>query len=255
MPNPIMKRSEREIAQSIRRKVEKVRKVNSCREVEVHMTGKKPNVNIRISVDNGLSFEEVHSIVSDIEREVNTIVANSRVTVQTESLSGQEEVWRLVKEVADGIPGSRGVHNIHVQTVNGKLAVDLHLEVSANMTVRDAHEVSDLLEKKLREANPSISEITVHMESASDLISRELIGGGTELKWYVEHVAKSFPQIKGVHGIKIREIRNTVHIVLRCHFDPDITMEQAHEISNKLESTIKSVYPNIDRIDIHEEPD
>ncbi len=254
MPIPLVERSEKEVAQSIRRRVERVKKVNSCREVEVHMVGKKPDVSIRISVDSGLSFGEVHGIVEEIERTVKTVIANARVTVQTES-SGQEEVWRLVKDIADGIPGSRGVHNVHVQTIDGKPAVDLHLEVSANMTVRQAHQVSDLLEKRLREADPNISEITVHMESASDLISRELTGGGHELRWYVEHVAKSFPQIKGVQGIRIRETGNTIHVVLQCKFDPDITMEQAHEVSNKLETTIKSVYPSVDRVDIHEEPD
>jgi len=31
-------------------------------------------------------------------------------------------------------------------------------------------------------------------------------------------------------------------------------MKQAHEISSNLEKAIKSAYPNIDRIDVHEEP-
>jgi divalent metal cation (Fe/Co/Zn/Cd) transporter len=31
-------------------------------------------------------------------------------------------------------------------------------------------------------------------------------------------------------------------------------MEQAHVLSSNIEKTIKGVFPNIDRIDIHEEP-
>lgn len=255
MPLPMVERSQKEIEQSIRKRIEAIKDVRSCRQVSVDMTGKKVDVSMNIMLDSKLSFKDVHKFVSNIEREVKSIVPNARVTVQTESLSGQEDIWRLVKEIAEGVPGSRGAHNIHIQTIHGKLCIDLHLEVSANMTVKQAHDISDQVERRLREANPNISEITVHMESASDLICRELTGVETELKWYIEHAAMSFPAVKAVHGIKIRKIGDTLHVVLQCHFNPDITMKQAHEITEKLESSIKSVYPNIDRIDVHEEPD
>ena len=122
------------------------------------------------------------------------------------------------------------------------------------MTVKQAHETSDQVEKKLREANSKIVDVTVHMESASDQISRELIELETGIKWYIEHVAKGFPEIKDVQRIAIRKIGDSLHVVFQCHFDSNITIEQAHEISTKLEKAIKSIYPNIVRIDIHEEP-
>nr|MDO8134907.1 cation transporter dimerization domain-containing protein [Candidatus Njordarchaeum guaymaensis] len=131
---------------------------------------------------------------------------------------------------------------------------DLHLEVSANMTVKQAHDVSEQVESRLRAASPNISEITVHMESASERISRELMGVETDLESYIEHVAERFPEIKRVHGIEARKIGNSLHVVLRCHFDPKINMKQAHEVSNKLESEIRKAYPNVARIDVHEEP-
>jgi divalent metal cation (Fe/Co/Zn/Cd) transporter len=68
-------------------------------------------------------------------------------------------------------------------------------------------------------------------------------------------VAERFPEIKRVHGISVRKVGDSLHVVLRCHFDPDTNMKKAHEISNKLESAIRSMYPNIARIDVHEEPD
>jgi len=223
--------------------------------VSVRITGKRFDVDMHVSLDSNLRFEDVHKIASNIEREVKSVVPNARVTVHTEPLGyGRGELRTLVKEVAEGVPSSRGVHNIHIQKINGKLCVDLHLEVSANMTVKQAHEVSDQIEKRLRAAKLDISEITIHMESALDRISRELNRGGTELKWYVEHAAKRFPEIKTVHGIKIRKIGESLHVVIRCHFDPNISVKQAHETSSNLEKAIKSAYPNIDRIDVHEEP-
>ena len=255
MPIPLVERSEREIARTIKKRVETITDVRDCHLVTVRITGKRCDVDLHVSLDINLRFEEVHRIASRIEREVRRILPKARVTVQTDPHEHRrEDIRTLVKEIADRVPGSRGVHNVHVQRIDEKTCLDFHLEVSANMTVKHADEISSEIEKKLKAANPSISEITIHMESASDLISRELQGGGTEAKWYIEHAAKRFPEIKTVRGIRIRRIGDRFHVVLRCRFDPKLSIKRAHDVSTELEATIKETYPRIDRVDIREEP-
>jgi divalent metal cation (Fe/Co/Zn/Cd) transporter len=255
LPIPLVERSEKEIARAIRKRVETLSDVRDCHLVTVRVTGKRCDVDLHVSLDVNLRFEDVHRIASKVEREVRHILPRARVTVQTDPHGHpREDVRTLVKEIADGVPGSRGVHNVHVQKVDEKICLDFHLEVSANMTVKHADEISNEIEKKLKAANPNISEVTIHMETATDLISRELQGGGTEVKWYIEHATKRFPEIKAVHGIRIRRIGDRFHVVLRCRFDPKLSMKRAHDISTDLESTIKGAYPRIDRVHIREEP-
>jgi divalent metal cation (Fe/Co/Zn/Cd) transporter len=251
-----VERSEKEIADTISKKVKAMKDVRSCDHLSVRMTGKRLYVEMNVSLDTSLRFVDAHKIALDIEREVRSIVPNARVIVHTEPHEGgAESIWALVKSIADGVPGSRGVHNIYVQEVKGKLSVDLHLEVSANMTVKQAHDTSEAVERKIKAADPKISEVIVHAESASDLISRELTGVETKLESYIEHVVRGFPEIRRVHGIEIRRAGDSLHVVLRCHFDRGLTMKTAHEVSSRLEQTIRSTYPNIARIDVHEEPD
>ena len=255
MPLPLVERSQEEVAQSIRKKVEAMKGVKGCSRLNVRVSGKRYDVDMRVLIDTNLGFEGAHRISLDIEKKVKEAIPNARISIDTEPYgNGRESIWKLVKEIAEAEPGSRGVHNIHLQTIDGKLCVDLHLEVSANMTVKQAHDVADQIEKKIKAADSNISEVTVHIESASDLISKELAGIETELKFYVEHVAKRFPEIKEVHGIQVRKFGETIHIVLHCHFDPKLTIKEAHEVSNRFESTIRSAYPNVARIDVHEEP-
>lgn len=255
MPLPLVERSEEEIAQSIRKKVESMKDVKGYHQLSVRLTGKRLYVEMHVLLDSNLRFEDTHKIASSIEREVRKLVPSARVTIHTEPVgAARENIWTLVKETAEEVPGSRGVHNIHIQEINGKLCVDLHLEVSANMTVKQAHEVSDQVERRVKAANPNISEVTVHMESASERISREQTGVETELESYIEHVAEHYPEIKHVHGIEVRRVSDALHVVLRCHFDPAINMARAHEISNSLEREVKGAYPRIARIDVHEEP-
>ena len=250
-----MERSEKEIAQIIKKRVEAIPAVKGYHQLSVRITGKRFYVDMHVLLDKNLSFEDTHKIASDIEREVKGVVPNARVTIHTEPLGGsRESIWRLVRDIAEGVPGSRGVHNIHIQEIDGKLCVDLHLEVSANMTVKQSHEVSEQVETRIKVAIPNISEVTVHMESASERVSRELTGVETEMESFIEHVAERFPEIKHVHGIEIRRVGDNLHVVMQCHFDPTINMEKAHEISNNLEREIKSAYPRVARIDVHEEP-
>jgi divalent metal cation (Fe/Co/Zn/Cd) transporter len=123
------------------------------------------------------------------------------------------------------------------------------------MTVKQAHDVADEVEKRIRTLNADVSGVTVHIESASERISKELAGVEIELVSYIEDVARRFPEIKSVSDIRIRRFGDIIHVVLNCRFDSKLTIKNAHEISNRLESDIKKAYPRIARIDIHEEPD
>jgi divalent metal cation (Fe/Co/Zn/Cd) transporter len=250
----LIERSEGEIAGRIKRKVEQVKNVRSCDQIGVRISGKRLDVNLLLRLDENLRLEEAHKVAADVEREIVKAYPDARIAISTESVSDSEKTWKAIRDIADGLPGSRGVHNVHIQKIGEKLAVDLHLEVSANMTVRQAHDVADQLEKKIKKADPSITEATIHIETASERVSRELAGVEAEMESHIEHVAKDFPEIKDVSGIEIRRFGREVHLVLRCRFDPDLSIEKAHEVTNKVEKTLRTSYPNVTRIDIHEEP-
>jgi divalent metal cation (Fe/Co/Zn/Cd) transporter len=240
----------------IKKRVDAVKDVRGSHQISVRMFGKRFDVDMHLLLDSNLRFEEVHKIASDVEREVKKVLPKARVTVHTEPVGrNKHDISRLVREVAERAPGSRGVHNIHVQEVDGKTCLDFHLEVAADISVKQAHEIADQVERELKKVNHRIAEITVHIESASDIVSKESIQVMSDIEPYIVDAAKGFPEIKDVQGIMIRRVGASLHIAIeKCYFKPDITMEQAHAISNKLEKAIRTAYPNVDRIDIHEEP-
>lgn len=169
LPFPLVDRSPEQIEQKIRRKVEAIKDVKGIRHVTVRLSGKRLDVDVHVFLDSDLRTEDGHRIAFDIEKQIRTQYPNARISVDTEPVkSERESIWRAVKDAADGAPGSRGAHNVHIQTVDGKLYVDLHLEVSANMTVKQAHDVAEEVEKRIKAVNADVSGVTVHIESASD---------------------------------------------------------------------------------------
>ncbi len=255
MPLPLIQRSEEEISQNIRKKVQTVRDIKEVRRLSVRVSGKRLEVDLLVSVSNAQEIISPHRIAQAVENAVRSEYPNARVAVHTEPAeNGQAGVWKLVKDTAESTPGSRGVHNIHIQRVGKQLCIDLHLEVSSNMTVKQAHGIADQIESRIKAANPDLSDITVHIESASNRIARELAGVERELESYIEDTAKDFPEIKSVRGIQVRKFGNFEHLILQCQFDPNLKIQKAHEAANRLEKNIRDAYPNITRIDIHEEP-
>ena len=256
MPLPLVERSQKEIAQFLRSKIEEVPEVRGIHDLEVRLTGKRLDITAHVLLESTLEFEDVHRIVFEIERVIRKNVQRSaRITVETVPVGHpHRKMAALVAQIAEKVPGSRGVHNVHLQKIAGKWAVDLKVEVSANMTVKQAHNVSAEIERELRAVLQDLSEITIHLESASDLIASELEGRGSELKWFVAHAAKRFPEIKAVHALRIRKTGDTYSLALRCKFDSGMTIKRAHEISLKFATAVKNAYPNVDRIDIQEEP-
>jgi divalent metal cation (Fe/Co/Zn/Cd) transporter len=184
LPLPMVERSPKEITQIIKREIETMHDVKGCHQVSARVTRKRLDVNMHILLDGWPSFYEVHGIASDVKREVEKVLPNARVTIQTEPVRRvREDIRTLAKRMGDWLPGSKGVHNVHVQKVDGKLCVDLHLEVSEHMTVKQAHDVSRQIETKLKAANSNILEITVHVESGPDHVSKELTEDDAELRW------------------------------------------------------------------------
>jgi divalent metal cation (Fe/Co/Zn/Cd) transporter len=238
----------------IERKIRDVKNVQSVRRVRVDLTGKKPVVAVIVWLGKS-DYEETHRTALTIENEVKDIVPNSRVLIRTEPAgSDRDHIWKLVKEVAETVPGSRGAHNVHIHKVNGKLGIDFHLEVSANMTVKQAHKVSEQIEKKLKEADPSIAEVLIHEESVEDLVDSERSGAGTEIRWYIEHVKKRFPEIKEMSKPEIRRAGDRLYVVMKCSFNPDISMKEADDIINRFEASVKAAIPELAMIEVHKEP-
>jgi divalent metal cation (Fe/Co/Zn/Cd) transporter len=255
MPIPFFERSQSELSRMIERKVRLIRNVQSVRRVRVDMTGKKPVVVVVVWIDSKSSYEDTHKVALKIENEVKDILPNSRVLIRTEPAgSDRDHIWKLIKETAETVPGSRGAHNVHIRKVNGKLGVDFHLEVSANLTIKQASRISEQIERKLKETDPNIAEVLIHEESVEDLVDSERSGAGTEIRWYIEHVKKRFPEIKEMGKPEIRRAGEKLYVVMKCRFNPDISLKEADEIIGRFEASVKAAVPEVAMIQVHKMP-
>jgi len=94
----------------------------------------------------------------------------------------------------------------------------------------------------------------VHQRSVSYTVFSEKWGHGNELGFYVEHVAKRFPEIIWLGPPTILRMGEELHLVDRVGFIPGTSPQRVSEVRSEFGTAIRTGYPEISRADIIEEP-
>ncbi len=67
-------------------------------------------------------------------------------------------------------------------------------------------------------------------------------------------IISKIPEVREVHDIRVRSSGSTIFVDMNIHVDPNISIENAHKISHRVEEEIKKEFSNSE-IHIHQEPD
>ena len=68
-----------------------------------------------------------------------------------------------ITRVARSVPGVVGCHAVRSRGVGGRLQVDLHIGVSPELTVREADEIAERVEKAVEDSVAEVAEVLVHI--------------------------------------------------------------------------------------------
>ncbi len=71
---------------------------------------------------------------------------------------------QIIESLACEVSGVCSVHKIRTRRLGAGLFIDLHVVVDGSLTVRDSHEIANVMQKELIDNGPAIADVTVHME-------------------------------------------------------------------------------------------
>jgi cation diffusion facilitator family transporter len=75
------------------------------------------------------------------------------------------EIIREIELITTETPGVQSVHKIRTRYISGdSVTVDLHITVDEYMTVRDGHDISEEVKRRLIELGPDIIDVVIHLE-------------------------------------------------------------------------------------------
>jgi len=81
-----------------------------------------------------------------------------------DSAASPEDLDRI-RSIAAEVPGVLSAHKVRTRYVGcSELAVDLHIEVDPELSVREGHDISEIVKQLLIKDGPDVSDVVVHLE-------------------------------------------------------------------------------------------
>ncbi len=149
-----------------------------------------------------------------------------------------------------------GAHEIVAAQVDGDLVLDMHVEVLAQQTIGEAHDVVSLFEQRLMEAIPELAYVVTHIEPTYGVktccdhdetghsLARQALRIATQL----------FPDSQW-HDLNVRaEPDGSYSLSLHCQIDGATSVAEAHHLAEMVETRLRSALPSLGRVTIHTEP-
>lgn len=77
------------------------------------------------------------------------------------------DISLAIRDVAAGVPGVVGLDKCFVRKMGLDYYVDLHVVVDGSKSVRDGHDIAHNVKDAIRQANPKIFDVLVHIEPSA----------------------------------------------------------------------------------------
>jgi divalent metal cation (Fe/Co/Zn/Cd) transporter len=239
--------------------------VLSTERVRVRRAGNKHFVDVTISVPRSASFEKVHAISDAVERRVGEIVpADVMVHMEPRAAAG-EHLFDAVRVIAARL--GLAVHEISADQLEGRLFIEMHLEVDERLSLREAHRRATELEEEIRKlpgvaASPDRSDakVNIHIEPLGTHIASvdgqrgEMTGLGRAIEKYINTLPREFHELVDCHEVHVRQVEHKILVSCHCAMDGSLPITQIHDVTGALEERVKEHFPQIARVTIHPEP-
>lgn len=228
--------------------------VLSVDQARMRRSGGRYFADFTVSLSRQLTFQRTEELVRDATAAVQRILPDADVVIHTVPRSpGEESLFDKVRAVA-----SRNnvlLHDVSVQSFDGQLRVEQHIEVKETMPLREAHDFVRRIEDEIRHELPQVSSVLTHIESEPATIENpQRLDRDRKLEKRLRHAASGLPEIVDIHEVVTGRIGDKLQLSCHCTLPDEMPMQRVHEVITELEDRFKLECPDVHRVLIHPEP-
>ena len=198
--------------------------------------GSKIYIESTVQVSEAMSLDEAHSLASSIEGKLKRVLGNVDSTIHIEPYEKETGLEKLVEKLAT-VDGVLEVHEVSTVYASSKLYITLHAIVPPSLSVEQAHDIAERIEKRVQEGVRYLEHVTVHVEPAGEVRAVEV--GEDELKDIIANVTNGMMENLRLEKVLTYVAGGKRYITLDCCFTKQISIAEAHELASRIEKEIK----------------
>jgi divalent metal cation (Fe/Co/Zn/Cd) transporter len=222
--------------------------------VRVRRSGQRYFVDVTISVPRTATLEQAHSATEAVEKRIGDILPADVVVHVEPRAPTNEHLFETVRAIAQrrGLP----IHELSAHHLDGRLFLELHLEVDEKATLREAHQRATQLEEDIHQATDPNAFVNIHIEPLGARVpgAEEMKGLSLSVQEFLNSLPPDFPGLINCHEVHVRTVEHRILVSCHCAMDGNLPITQVHDVTAALESRVKERFQQIFRVTIHPEP-
>jgi cation diffusion facilitator family transporter len=150
---------------------------------------------------------------------------------------------RKIAEVVRQVGGVESFHRVRSRGAVGSAAVDLHVRISPEKTVQEADAIAAEIRRRLLEQE-GINDVTVHLEA------QQITPAQTQdLFAALRQAAAELGLV--IHEQWVHRMDNDLYLEMHVGVDPHLTLGEAHNLVERLETEMRKRIPELKEVHTH----
>ncbi len=234
--------------------VDETEGVLNTERVRVRRAGQRYFVDVTISVPRTATLEQAHSATDAVEKRIGELVPADVVVHVEPRAPSNEHLFETVRAIA--LRRGLSVHELTAHHLDGRLFLDLHLEVDEQSSLREAHRRASELEEEIHRATDPNAFVNIHIEPIGARVAgaEELKGLSAGVQVFLSSIQSQFHPSAKCHDVHVRTVEHSIVVSCHCAMDGSLPITQVHDVTAALEDRVKERFPQIYRVTIHPEP-
>jgi cation diffusion facilitator family transporter len=235
--------------------VSRVSGVLSLDRIRTRQSGSRLFVDLLLTLASNISLEHAQSVADLVEAEVHRLFPTADVVIHT---TPQEPASSDVVSKIRAVAHRRNflVHEVTAYEVDGRVNVDLDLEVDPRLQLAEAHDRATQLESEIKENLPEVNEVNVHIEPLLVAVEtgNEARLDHPAMEHKLKELARETAGVLDCHSVEAHQVGDNVVVRLHCTLEPNLPIAEVHDITEMLEFKFRQAFPQISKVNIHAEP-
>lgn len=233
--------------------------VAEARRVRVRTSGNQLFADVTVAAGRTASLERAHDIAEAVELEIEKVAPGADVVVHVEPVSETSGLVERVLAAASRVSGVHEVHNVLVHALDesghSRLQVSLHAKVSPHVSLAQAHDLSETIERAVAQELGHDARIDTHIEPLETTThGRDVTGARADIVTAVTQAASEEPEVLDCHEVLVTSASSGLAIVAHVRGRHDLPLQRIHEASERIENRIRAAQSEVGSVVIHFEP-